>query len=96
MKAFVTYDDLLQDVLVSKVLTIKWLMEEKLIASKQRCRRCGEDMLLVKYTDQSDGFKWECRKQVKGRRHKLTISIHKGSWFEESNLTIEEVLKYMY
>ena len=57
---------------MSKVLTIKWLMEEKLIASKQKCGGCREDMSLIECTDQSDGFKWECRKQVKERRHKVT------------------------
>lgn len=94
--AYVTYDDLLRDVLVSKEVTINWLMEQKLIASKQECERCGNDMVLVKCEDRSDGFRWECRKQVSGRRHKFTVSIRKGSWFEESNLTIEEVLKYTY
>ena len=89
MNAFVTYDDLVQDVLVSKELTIKWLMDEKLIASKQKCERCGEEMSLVECNDRSDGFRWECRKQVKGRHHKFTLSIRKGSWFEESNLMIK-------
>ena len=96
INAYVTYDDLLQDVLVSKELTIKWLMDEKLIASKQMCERCGEEMSLVECSDRSDGYRWECRKQDKGRRHKFTVSIRKGSWFAESNLTIEEVLKYTY
>lgn len=77
-------------------MTIKWLMEQKLIAWKQECERCGNDMVLVKCEDRSDGFRWECRKQVSGQRHKFTVSIRKGSWFEESNLTIEEVLKYTY
>ena len=96
MSAFVTYDDLVKDVLMTKELTIKWLMEEKLIASEQRCPRCDEEMTLVECKDRSDGYKWECRKQAASKRHKQTISIRKGSWFEESNLTVEEVLKHTY
>ena len=62
MSAFVTYDDIVKDVLMTKELTIKWLMEEKLIASEQRCPRCDEEMTLVECKDRSDGYKWECRK----------------------------------
>jgi len=75
---------------------LKWLMDEKLIASKQMCERCGEEMSLVECSDRSDGYRWQCRKQDKGRRHKFAVSIRKGSWITESNLTIEEVLKYTY
>ena len=35
ISVFVTYDDLLKDVLMAKKSAIQWLMKEKLIASKQ-------------------------------------------------------------
>ena len=71
-------------------------MDERMIASIQKCDRCGEEMSLVECDDRFDGFKWECRKQVRGKRHKFSSSIREGSWFQESNLTIEEVLRYTY
>ena len=46
--------------------------------------------------DRSDGFRWECRKQSGNKRHKQTLSIWKGSWFEQSNVTLDEVLKITY
>ena len=40
-------------------------------------------------------FKYECRgKTVKRRR--VEISIRQGTWFEKSNLTLEEILKFTY
>ena len=76
ISVFVTYDDLLKDVLMTKELTIQWLMKERLIASKQNCAKCGEEMLLMECEDRSDGYRWECRKQAGGRHHKQTLSIH--------------------
>ena len=36
-------------------------------------------MSLLECEDRSDGYRWECRKQAGGRRHKQTLSIGKGS-----------------
>ena len=85
-----------KDALMTKELTIQWLMKVKLIASKQNCAKCNEEMSLSECEDRSDGYRWQCRKQAGGRRHKQTLSIRKGSWFEGINLTIEEMLKYTY
>ena len=62
-----------------------------MIASKHACPVCGENMELVECTDRLDGYKWECRKRV---NNKSTVSIRKGSWFEQSNLTLEEIFKF--
>ena len=70
---------------MTKELIIQWLMKEKLIASTQNCTKCGAEMSLLECEDRSDGYRWECRKQAGGRRHKQTLSIRKASWFEESN-----------
>ena len=53
-------------------------------------------MKWVEGDDRSDGYVWECRKQRDGKRHRCERSIREGSWFEKSNLTIEEVLKFTY
>ena len=41
-------------------------------------------------------LKWECRKQVNSKRHKAEVSIRKGTWFEKSKMTLEEILKLTY
>ena len=53
-------------------------------------------MKLVECQDRSDGHKWECRRQEAGKTHKTEVSIRQGSWFEKSNMTIEEILKLTY
>ena len=53
-------------------------------------------MKLVACKDRSDGLKWECRKQTRGKRHKAETSIRRGSWFVQSNMTLEEILKFTH
>lgn len=88
-----TYDELKDRALCNREILIRWLMDEGLIASRRTCPICHEDMELVECTDRSDGYRWECRKRANGKRHKSTVSIRKGSWFEQSNLTLEELSK---
>ena len=56
----------------------------------------GDDMKLVNCEDCSNGFKWECRRCTNSKRHKVELSIRAGSWFEQSKMTLEEILKYSY
>ena len=58
------------------------------------CSVCGDDIKLVNCDDRSDGFKWECRRRINSKRHKVELSIRAGSWFEQSKMTLEEILKY--
>ena len=44
----------------------------------------------------SDCWKWECRRQEKRKRHQAEISIRKGSWFEKSKKTLQDILKLTY
>ena len=89
------YDDLIAR-LHNKEVLIQWLMVEGLLAKARLCSVCGEDMKLVKCDDRSDGLRWECRRQVNNKRHKVEISLRKGSWFEHSNMMMEEILKFTY
>jgi len=91
-----TYDDLKDDILANRDILFQWLLEEGLIARKRLCPVCSEEMHWVACNDRSDGFKWECRKIINSKRHKSTVSIRKGSWFEQSNMTLEEILKFTY
>ena len=84
-----TYDKLILNYLFDKEYMINWLMEEGLLA-------CQEAMSLVKSTDISDGCKRQCRKQVNGKRHNNVKSIRKDSFFEKSNMSLEEIMKFTY
>ena len=53
-------------------------------------------MSLTRCEDRSDGLKWECRKQVNGKKHRAEVSIRKGSWFDNSKMTLKEILKLTY
>ena len=79
-----------------KEMLIHWLMDEGLMAKERSCPICAEEMCLTRYEDRWDGVKWECRKQVNGKIHKSEVSIRKGSWFDSSKMTLEEILKLTY
>ena len=53
-------------------------------------------MELVNCEDGSDSFKLECRSRIKRKRHKVELLIRASSWFEQSKMTLEEILKYSY
>ena len=60
------------------------------------CSVCEDQMKLVRCNDRSDEFKWECRRQINNKRHKVENSIRSGSWFAKSNMTLEEILQFTY
>lgn len=91
-----TYDELLRNHLWTKDYAIEWLKEEKLLATNRICDICHSDMMLRDCSDRSDGYVWECRRQIGRKRHRTEKSIREGSWFEQSNLSIEEVVKFTY
>ena len=91
-----TYDQLREKYLWSKDHTLYWLKEEGLIASRRVCDVCQSSMNWVECDDRSDGFVWQCRKQIGKKRHRVERSIREGSWFEKSNFSIEEVIKFTY
>ena len=91
-----TYDKLRDRYLWDKEWTLNWLKEDGLIASEQCCGQCGSQMKWTKCSDRSDGFLWECRKVISGKKHRTERSVRQDSWFEKANLTIEEAIKFTY
>ena len=89
------YDDLICR-LHDKDRLIQWLMVDGSLGKSRVCSVCGDDMKLVNCDDRSDGFKWECRRRTNSKRHEVEFSIRAGSWFEQSKMTLEEILKYSY
>ena len=71
------------DVLVARMqdkeMLVHWLMEEGVIAKDRSCPMCAREISLTRCEDRSDGLKWECRKQVDGKRHSAEVSIRKVS-----------------
>ena len=94
--SFLTYDTLKQEFLWSKELTVSWLMDIGLIANERHCAICKKDMTLTSCQDRKDGYRWECRRSIGGKKHRREVNIHKGSWFQGANLSIIEVLKFTY
>ena len=88
-----TYDELQAKHLSNKETLIEWLKEYGLLAQEVICQNCGESMNFTPCKDRLDGFKFECR--GKGtKRHRLERSIRENTWFEKSNMTMEEILKF--
>ena len=93
---FTSYEDLMKNFLWDKDFTLLWLKQDGLLAASRACSICASEMKWAECMDRSDGYLWKCQKQLNGKRHQSEKSIREGSWFEKSNLTIEEVLKFTY
>ena len=86
------YDDLVTR-MQDKEILVHWLMNEGLMAKERCCPMCAGEMSLTRCEDRSDGLKWECRKQINGKKHRAEVSIRRESWFDNSKMTLEEILK---
>ncbi|GFW03004.1 hypothetical protein TNCV_156241 [Trichonephila clavipes] len=50
-------------------------------------------MRLQKRKGTVDGYEWRCRNQSKDNRHDVVRSVRKGTWFSESKLAINIILR---
>ncbi|GFQ94002.1 uncharacterized protein TNCT_434961 [Trichonephila clavata] len=71
----------------------EWCMENGLIAANAECSACKNVMCLV-IKDSSDGYIWECQKKGTNM-HNIKRSVRKNSCFEESKLSMREILMLM-
>ena len=53
-------------------------------------------MNLINRNAVSDGKCWFCRKRLPPGRHERRVSIRSGTFFAKSNMTLEEILTFMY
>ena len=93
-----TYKDVLENTKTKKDC-IDWLMCNNVLQNGFKCEVCGSDMKLVPNSSQrasSDVYIWECKKQIEKRRHYCRKSIRKNSFFEGSNLQLEEIINVIY
>jgi len=88
-----TFRKLLFEIIPNKETALKWAFDNKILASTRKCTICFSPMSLKEApTYSSDDLKWRCRKNG----HAKDISTRKDSWFENSNLTIEEIIELTY
>ncbi|GFV01255.1 putative transposase-like protein [Trichonephila clavipes] len=66
-------------------------MKKGLIAASAECSVCKKAMRLMK-RNSSDGYIWECHNRG-ANGHRTRRSVRKNSWFEESKLSMIEILK---
>ena len=71
--------------------TIQWCQRNFLLAYQRDCSKCDTDCNLVT-RDGIDGYAW--RRRRKGCQ--AVSSIRKGSFFEGSHLTLEQILQIVY
>jgi hypothetical protein len=72
-----------------------FLKDTGLIRTQMTCNTCGRDMAWCVRPQRTDGYRWECRRRADTvcNRYKL---IRRGSWFQHSHLTLQEVLFLTY
>ena len=72
---FISFENLLKSYLWCRDFTLSWLKAEGLIARSRICTNCGSEMKRFEHGDRSDGYVWECRKQLNGKLHRCERSI---------------------
>ena len=71
---------------------IEWSMKHGLINNSALCKICNSSMELKEdFGYSSDGIVWKCPNKTHSK-----VSIRKNSWFDNSNLTITEILEFSY
>jgi len=73
-------------------IAIEFLKDIGLLQSKLQCNTSGRDMTWSADSNISEGFCWRCHRRVVGVRCNQSASIKQGSWFQQSNLTLQEIL----
>lgn len=93
-----TYEQLRCTILTDHGSLFQWCQDHNLIASKRICDDCGREMKLKPTKDgRADKWVWRCRKRVgQGKEKVKETSIRQDSIFEGSNLTIGEILQFIY
>jgi len=91
------YKYLISQILYSKDATINWLLCKGMIKNNRLCPTCGEAMKIVPVSQDisSDLYKWRCQRKIP-KPHDIRLSLRHGSWFSNSNMTLEEIIEFTY
>jgi hypothetical protein len=79
-----------------QVVAIEFLQDVGLLRSQMPCNTCGQDMAFTSDSCLREGFRWRCQRRVAGTRCNQSASIKHGSWFQQSNLTLLQILVITY
>jgi len=60
------------------------------------CNTCGRDVTYCADFSVPEGFRWRCHTRVGGVRRRQSASITFGSWFQQSKLTLQEIMLLTY
>ena len=82
-----------------KLDLVKWLQDVNIISKSYTCPRCKKPMNLKKICNahsSSDEYASSCGRREGRIKHNVSRSIRKGTWLQNSNLTIQEILSLTY
>lgn len=67
-----------------------------LLRNKVQCDTCGRDMTWSAAPNIPERFRWRCHRRVAGVMCNQSAYINQGSWIQQSNLTLEEIVLITY
>lgn len=92
----VTFRSLLLDFIFTKEAALDFCFRHKLLPSERLCPTCGNKMCLISDSKVSDGKRWYCRVRKGPLKHEHRLSLRTGTFFSQSNMTLEESLQFIY
>jgi len=75
---------------------IRFLKDIGLLRRTMQCNTCRRDMTWSVDSSVPESFRCRCQKRVAGVRCRQSASIRFGSWFQQINLTLQEILLITY
>lgn len=74
---------------------LQWLQDKELIASHYECPTCKKIMKLTTEKTSQERLIWKCNTH-EGIRHTVKRSIRRGTWFDHSNFSLQDILLLSY
>uniref|UniRef100_A0AC34FL60 Uncharacterized protein n=1 Tax=Panagrolaimus sp. ES5 TaxID=591445 RepID=A0AC34FL60_9BILA len=81
-----------------KLKTLQFLAKYGLIINARYCEECPDNLMSLNKANTKDGYEWRCaacRKSASNDSSKR-ISVRRGSFFTDSKLSLNEIIKLLY
>lgn len=92
----INYRILITDIIPNKNQTLKFCFKTGLLPDRRECPTCGGSMSMINDSKVSDGHRWYCRVRTGQFKHERRLSLRTGTFFDKSNMTLEECLQFFY